>query len=75
MPDSLPALTQLPPGTLRFGSGKSWLGEMVAGQNKQVDDCPLPDEDKGQACMSLGLHEVQRLQAPLVPCLLVVCEQ
>lgn len=49
LPDSLPALKQLPPRTPTFWAGKNWLGEMVAGQNKQVDDCPLPDENKGQA--------------------------
>lgn len=47
----------------------------MAGQNKQVDDCPLPAEDKGQACMSLGPHKVQSPQVHLVFCLLEVCGQ
>lgn len=51
------------------------FGEMVAGQNKQVDDYPLAGEDKGQSCMPLDLSEVQGPQAHLVPCSFGVCGQ
>lgn len=71
LPDSLPAPTWGP----HLLGWRTWLGEMVAGQHKHGDDCPLPGEDKGQACMPLGLHEAQSPQVHLVPCLLGVYEQ
>jgi len=68
-PDSLPAPTQLPSAAPAWWTGQNWLGEAVTGRNKQADDCPLPGEDKGQACMPLGLHEVLTLQVHPDPCL------
>lgn len=72
-PDSLPARIQCPHAAPTCWTGQNWLGGAVAGQNKQADDCPLPGEDKGQACMPLDLREVQAPQVHLVPCLLGVC--
>lgn len=72
-PDSLPAPTQLPSAAPAWWTGQNWLGEAVTGRNKQADDCPLPGEDKGQACMPLGLHKVLTVQVHPDPCLHGVC--
>ena len=63
----------IPPAAPARWTGQNWLGEAVAGRNKQADDCPLTGEDKGQACMPLGLHKVLTVQVHPDPCLHGVC--